>query len=98
MQQVKALRPVYTAVIDTYTLEMLDDELLVMALLRALRDEHDLVRSTLLIHENLTLTVLKTTFQNKDNQEQKSSSRVIPALKAFTPPTQHFAKPSQPNG
>jgi hypothetical protein len=113
MQLVKALRPTYTVGTGAFTLDTLDDELLTMVLLRGLRDEHDIIRSTLLIHEELTLTILKTAFQNKDNQEQKPAPPAIPALKAFTPSsrpnsshrattsstgTQHFSRPANTPG
>jgi Reverse transcriptase (RNA-dependent DNA polymerase)/gag-polypeptide of LTR copia-type/GAG-pre-integrase domain len=90
MQRVKALRP-STPTTQTlypdpsaYTLETLDNELIIMTLIRALPQDYQHVRAALLIQPTLTLDIVRDAFLAEDNQRQHSAQEAVPALKAFT--------------
>lgn len=99
MQRVKALRPGVTSTQVTiypnpsaYTLETLDNELIIMTLIRALPQDYQHVRSALLIQSTLTLDTVRDAFLAEDNQRQHATQEAVPALKAFTrhtPPANH---------
>jgi transposase InsO family protein len=91
MQRVKALRPVSSTTQTTvypdpsaYTLETLDNELIIMTLIRALPQDYQHVRSALLIQSTLTLNTVRDAFLAEDNQRQHATQEAVPALKAFT--------------
>ncbi|EPS99842.1 hypothetical protein FOMPIDRAFT_1024009 [Fomitopsis schrenkii] len=68
----KALRP------DDFDIAKLDDELVLMALIRALPSEYTSLRQTLLLDESLTLEKLQETFIALENQP--GASPAIPIL------------------
>lgn len=95
MQHIKSLRPV--GIISTptvsvsstsgstttavYTLETLDEELIIMALLRALPEEYNSLRATLFIQSNLSLQIVETAFLAEDNQRQHATRDNTTALR-----------------
>jgi hypothetical protein len=70
-----------------YTLAMLDDELVIMSLLRALPKDYKHLRSALLIQKSLTLQTVEDSFVAEDVQRQRAARDAAgpTALKAFTP-------------
>ena len=68
----KALRP------PSFDISKLDDELVLMALIRALPAEYNALRQTLLLDDSLTLEKLQDTFVALENQPGAPSS--TPAL------------------
>ena len=68
----KALRP------SDFDIAKLDDELVLMALIRALPAEYNALRQTLLLDDSLTLEKLQETFVALENQPGASST--IPVL------------------
>jgi transposase InsO family protein len=106
MQRVKSLRPGTTAPTghtlsggtpSTYTIETLDNELVIMTLLRALPQDYQHVRSALLIQPSLTLDTVRDAFIAEDNQRQRGAQEAIPALKAFTYQPKYHASAHSPN-
>jgi hypothetical protein len=99
MQRVKALRPGVPTTQPTvypdpssYTLETLDNELIIMTLIRALPQDYQHVRVALLIQQKLTLDTVRDAFLAEDNQRQHTTQEAVPALKTFTrhtPPANH---------
>lgn len=95
LQRVKQLRP------TDYKITDLDDELAIMAMLRALPDNYRHLRSSLLCQTNITREVVEEAFRAEDNQRQHEQ-RSQAALRVATPnqnrtngPPQHFRpKPS----
>jgi Reverse transcriptase (RNA-dependent DNA polymerase)/GAG-pre-integrase domain/gag-polypeptide of LTR copia-type len=108
MQRVKALWPgaptAQTTVTvypdpSAYTLETLDNELIIMTLIRALPQDYQHVRSALLIQTTLTLDTVRDAFLAEDNQRQHATQAAVPALKAFThhtPPANYSTSASKP--
>ena len=68
----RALRPM------GFDIDKLDDELVLMALIRALPAEYNSLRQTLLLDDSLTLEKLQDTFVALENQPGASSS--LPVL------------------
>lgn len=96
MQRVKSLRPGTPAASSgqtlassttTYTLDTLDNELVIMTLIRALPPDYQHIRSALLIQSSLTLDTVRDTFLAEDNQRNHAKQETITALKAFSHPT-----------
>ena len=65
---------------SAYTLETLDEELVIMALLRALPEDYSALRSSLFIQDTLTLQMVENAFQAEDNQRQHSTHETATAL------------------
>ena len=74
----KALRP------HDFDLPKLDDELVLMALIRALPAEYNALRQTLLLDDSLTLEKLQDTFVALENQPGASSSTPVLSHAAST--------------
>ena len=99
MQNIKALRPVTNSSLSAptvslsapsgstsitlYTLETLDEELIIMALLRALPEEYSSLRSSLFIQSTLSLQTVETAFLAEDNQRQHIARESATALRTF---------------
>ena len=80
LQDVKALRP------STFTLMDLDQELLCMALIRALPAEYNNFASSLLLIDSLDLAKLQSAFQNEESQRlARSLASPALAMPASTP-------------
>ena len=62
LQDIQALRP------STFTLQDLDNELLSMALIRALPSQYDNFVSSLLLLDSFEIDKLKSAFQNEETQ------------------------------
>ena len=104
LQRVRALRPAtdYAApsinltstsnqtTTIVYTLQTLDEELVIMTLLRALPETYQHVRSSLLIQPSLTLDMVRQAFYAEDeHRKHRGASQVAAsALRAFTPRNQ----------
>ncbi|CCA75630.1 hypothetical protein PIIN_09621 [Serendipita indica DSM 11827] len=96
LQRVKQLRP------TDYKITDLDDELAIMAMLRALPDNYRHLRSSLLCQTNITREVVEEAFRAEDNQRRHEQRSQATALRVATPnqnrtngPPQHFRpKPS----
>jgi Reverse transcriptase (RNA-dependent DNA polymerase)/gag-polypeptide of LTR copia-type/GAG-pre-integrase domain len=93
MNRVKSLRPGTSSTASgqtlsggtaSYTLETLDNELIIMTLIRALPSDYQHVRSALLIQSSLTLDNVRDAFLAEDNQRQHAEQGSVTALKAFT--------------
>lgn len=93
MQRVKLLRPAgqgtpsgqtISGSTSAYTLETLDNELVIMTLIRALPSDYQHVRSALLIQPTLTIENVRDTFLAEDNQRQHAGQEQVTALKAFS--------------
>lgn len=83
MQRVKSLRPTPDG---AYTLEMLDNELVIATLLQALPDSFNHVTSSLYIQSDLSLEMLERAFLSEDvHRKQQATSDPATALRAFTP-------------
>lgn len=96
MQHVQSLRPIGTTSGPTvtvsstsgsttttlYTLKTLDEELIIMALLRALPEDYSALRSSLFIQDTLTLQMVETAFSAEDNQRKHTTRENITALRA----------------
>lgn len=93
MQRVKTLRPTTAG---AYTLEMLDNELVIATLLAALPDSFNHVTSSLYIQSDLSLEMVERSFRSEDvHRKQQATSDPVAALRAFTP---HHTRPaSVPN-
>ncbi|RPD54382.1 hypothetical protein L227DRAFT_580521, partial [Lentinus tigrinus ALCF2SS1-6] len=74
----KALRP------PSFDIAKLDDELVLMALIRALPAEYNALRQTLLLDDALTLEKLQDTFVALENQPGASSSTPVLSHAAST--------------
>jgi hypothetical protein len=83
-----------------YTLETLDEELVIMALLCALPEDYSALRSSLFIQDTLTLQMVENAFQAEDNQRQHANREPATALqtsvphKSPTPSTPHRQPPT----
>jgi hypothetical protein len=100
MQRVQALRPVATRAVPSveltgtdnktstvlYTLQTLDEELVIMTLLRAVPETYQQLHSSLLIQTTLTLETVKQAFHAEDEHRKhhKGSQTTAAALRAFT--------------
>jgi hypothetical protein len=99
MQNIKALRPVSnttlsapsvtvsgggTTTVALYTLETLDEELIIMALLRALPEDYNSLRSSLFIQSSLNLQIVKSAFLAEDNQCQHATCESASTLHTFS--------------
>jgi gag-polypeptide of LTR copia-type len=93
MQRVKTLRP---TIPGAYTLEMLDNELVIATLLQALPDTFNHVTSSLYIQSELDLEMVERSFRSEDvHRKQQAASDPVSALRAFTP--HHTRSSSVPN-
>jgi hypothetical protein len=100
MQRVQALRPVATRAVPSveltgtdnktstvlYTLQTLDEELVIMTLLRAVPETYQHLHSSLLIQTTLTLEMVKQAFHAEDEhrKHREGSQTTAAALRAFT--------------
>jgi hypothetical protein len=79
---------------NSFTLQMMQDELITMTLIRALPTELSHVRSTLNVHTNLTLAVAQQAFIAEDNQCQRTAPPTDSALRTYSHSRQHSNAPS----
>jgi hypothetical protein len=101
MQTIKALRPVPTTTVSSpsssthYTLETLDEELVIMALLRALPEDYSSLRSSLFIQSTLNLQIVESAFLAEDNQRQhttRDNAAAAAALRAVSDRKSHYSQ------
>jgi len=87
LQSIQELRP------ENFTLEMLDQELECMALIRALPEEYNNFVSSLLLLDSLDLGKLRSAFQNEENQRiarNNDPTSPFAALQARSPAKCYF--------
>lgn len=108
MQRVKNLRPAGTYPTTTstdssddsptpapYTLATLDDELIIMTLLRALPESYGHLSSLLYIQPDLNLEMVERAFRAEDNHRKQAATDSATAFRAFVP--HHNRSHSTPN-
>lgn len=88
--KIKALRP------PAYTIADMDDELAIMAMIRALPDEYNTFSTSLLLQPNINKALVQAAFKNEENRRVHQSQGTDLALRTSTrpPPRPRFNQPS----